>query len=394
MRDRADLLPSGGVRALIAIVACAGCSSILGISDPTPATGDGGADTLVDSHIDAPPPCAPAITLKPAVTTDLGQPGSGFTTGDFDNGGVDDIVVATGDDVLVLFGNNTGAFGSPVTIPTAATDVLVDDFDSDGDDDLVLWTAGGTSVIVRRQNRLLMPPVEAEQPLEGPFTNVQHVVNGFLDGALVPDLLVHDSGGSRAFTSRLGTPGDFTRTTTVVGTGADALIALQQIDGAARADAVVVNGMAVKLALQGNSGDNAFGALATIATGATGRGVAIGRFDGDALVDLVVATATGLVLYRQNASSPGTFAMHGLISPLTTDDPILVADVNDDGRDDLVLAAVAVLQCAPATAGGVGVFTQVEALAAAQPAAFRDVTADGKPDLIRITGNTLEVRAR
>jgi hypothetical protein len=373
-------------------IACSGCSSILGISDPKPATGDGGIDGMVDSHIDAPPPCAASITLKAEVASDLGKAGTGFVVGDFDNGGVDDIAVATGDDVIVLFGDNTGAFASPVTIPTAATDVVVDDFDADADDDFVMWTRGGTSVVVRRQNRLNNPPVEAEQPLTGPLANVQIAINGFLDGALVPDLLVHDDGGSRAYTANLGTPGTFARTNTVVGTGADALIALVQIDNAARADALFVNGADVKLSLQGNSGNDAFGALSTIATGVEGRGVGLGAFDGDALPDLVVSTANGLVLYRQ--TSPGTFAMHGVISPLRTTAPILVGDINEDGRDDLVLADAAVLQCAPATAGGAGVFTQVEAIAAAQPAALRDVTGDGKPDLVRIDGNTVKVRPR
>ena len=347
---------------------------------------------MIDSHIDAPPPCTASITLATEVTSDVGAAGTGFVVGDFNNGGVDDIAVATGAAVVLLHGDNTGAFAMPVTIPTAATHVLVDDFDIDGDDDFVMWTAGGDSVTLRRQNRLLAPPVEAEQPLTGPFVNVQTVINGFLDGALVPDLLVHDDNGSRVYTAALGTPGTFQRTNTVVGTGADALIAFVQVDNTARADALFVNGSDVKLSLQGNNGNDAFGPLMTIATDVEGRGVGLGQLDGDVLPDLVVSTALGLVLYRQ--TSPGTFTKHGVISPLRTTEPIVVGDVNDDGRDDLVLPTAAVLQCEAAMAGGAGVFTQVEAIAAAPPSALRDVTGDGKPDLVRLDGNSVKVRPR
>jgi len=47
-----------------------------------------------------------------------------------------------------------------------------------------MWTA--TAVVVRRLNRALDPPVEAEQPLTGPFTNVTRVINEQLDGNCAP----------------------------------------------------------------------------------------------------------------------------------------------------------------------------------------------------------------
>lgn len=375
---------------------CGACTSLLGISDPTPAMpGDGGPDSSIDSNIDAPPPCAPSITLKPELVSDIGVTGTAFAVSRFNNGIDEDIAIATGTSVVILHGNRTGSFGGDGAKPTfaaAATDLVIGDFDNDGDDDFAMWTKGGTAVVVRRLNRGLNPPVEAaEQPLSGPFTNVQRVLVGFLDGAFVPDLLVYDSAaGSRVYTSNVGTPGTFTRSNTLVGTGANELILLAQVDGAMREDALFVNGTNVELSLQTTS----FGNPVNIATGANSKGVAVGKFDSDNLLDLVVSTSMGLVLYRQNPAAPGTFQMHGMISPVQSPTPMLVGDVNDDGRDDIIVANAAILQC-PATApGGPGVFTQVEQLSAAPPSALVDVTGDDKPDLVRIDGTTVKVRPR
>ena len=379
---------------MLLLLALSGCTSVLGISDPTPAgVSDGGADSSIDSHIDAPPACAMPVSLKAEISSDVGVTGTGFVISRFDQGLPEDIAIATGANVVILHGNRTGVFGGDgqkITIPTPATDLVVDDFDSDGDDDFVLWTKGGTSVVVQRQNRAKNPPVEDPQPLDGTFTSVQKVINTLLDGASVPDLLVYDGGaGSRPYTALLGTPGTFARGATLVGTGADELVLVAPIDPMQRDDAMFVNGTTVKLALQPAA--TGFGNPVNVANGVTSKAIAVGKFDGDSLPDFVVSTSAGLVLYRQNAASPGTFQMHGVISPVQAPS-LLVADVNQDGRDDLIAPTAAILQCAPAVAGGAGVFTQVEPLTAPQPAKFIDVNGDDKPDLVWLDGTSVKVR--
>lgn len=379
------------VRALILVALSSGCTSLLGISDPTPAGGpsDSGIDSNIDSNIDAPPACAPSITLKAEVSSDVGAAGSDFAIGRYDNGLTNDIVVAVGTSAVILHGDNTGVFGGDgmkIAIPTAAVGVVSDDFDTDADDDIVLWTA--TNVVMRRLNRTLNPPVEAEQPLTGPFTNVTRVLAENLDGALRPDLFVYDAAaGSRVFTSNLGTPGTFSKDN-LVGTGADELILMRQIDDAQRDDALFVNGAFAKVAIQVNV--SGFGTPTNVAMGANSTGLAMGKFDNDNLPDLVISTPQGLVLYLNSAATPGTFTMHGMISPVQSSAPMLVGDVNGDGRDDILTPTAAILQCAPVS--NVGVFTQVETLAAAK-AKLVDVTGDGKLDLVRLDGNAIKVRA-
>ena len=369
----------------------AACNSILGIGDPKPGGGpdDSGIDSAIDSNIDAPPPCTTSVSFKAEQTSEVGATGKDFAIGRFDLGNLnDDIAIATGTNVMILHGDGAGNFGGDGAKPivaTAADGLVVEDFDSDADDDLVMWTA--TAVVERRLNRALDPPVEAEQPLTGPFTNVKKVIAEQLDGNARPDVFVYDAdAGSRVYTSLIGTPGTFSRDN-LVGVGADELILTRQVDGMQRADAVFVNGNMVKLALQTNS----FANPVNVATGANSKGIAMGKFDGDALPDLVVSTANGIVLFRQ--MSPGQFTMHGVISPVQSPTPMLVGDANDDGRDDIITPTAVILQCA-GTGTGPGVFTQVEPLAVGSVAQLIDINGDTKPDLVRLDGTAVKVRLK
>jgi hypothetical protein len=370
------------------------CTSLLGISDPTPGTpGDGGPDSSIDSNIDAPPPCAPAITFKAEIASDVGATGTDFVVGRFNNGLEEDIVVTTGASATLMPGDRTGAFGVggvKIIIPTAADRIVIGDWDVNvsGDDDLVFFTSGGASVVARRQNRLNNPPVEAEQPLMGPIANVTRVLAEELGGNGNMDVLVYDSSGSRVFVASGLTAGDFIRSATTIASAADELVMVRNVDGQQRADAVFVNGSSVNLALQSNA--SVFTNPVTIAIGANSKGIAFGKFDGDASLDLMVSTANGLVLHRQ--TSPGMFTMHGAISPVQSPTPMLVADANDDGLDDIITPTAVILQGTPQ--GGVGVFTQVEPLAVGPTAKLVDVNGDTKPDLVRIDGTNVKVRLK
>ena len=370
------------------------CTSLLGISDPTPATpGDGGPDSSIDSNIDAPPPCAPVVSFKAEIASDVGINGADFVIGRFNNGLDEDIVVAAPASATLMHGNRTGAFGTDgmkIIIPTASDRIVIGDWDVNvsGDDDLAFFTSGGAAVIARRQNRANTPPVEAEQPLAGPNANVTRVLAEELGGNGNTDLLVYDSNGSRVFTASGLNAGEFIRGANTIAPAADELVLLRQIDGQERADAVFVNGNMVKLATQSNG--NVFANPVNIATGANSKGIAFGKFDADTTLDLVVSTAQGLVLYRQ--MTPGTFSMHGMISPVQSATPMLVGDANDDGLDDIITPTAVILQCVGEA--GIGVFTQVEPLTVGTTAKLVDVSGDGKPDLVRLDGTNVKVRLK
>lgn len=371
------------------------CGQLLGISDPTP--DDGGAGSDGDGSIDAPPPaCVTGATFQAEATFSVGGAGTAVVVGQLDRIPGVDLAIAVGDGIQIMSGNGAGSFAAGVKIPTTTTtaDALVtEDFDGDGDADLIAWDVGGTSIAAIRQNSAVMPSTFlAEQPLtNGTFSGLQAALPGQLDGNLIADLLVKDGVEARPFTSLLGTPGTFSRGTNAIAGigGTDTLVEVRQIDGMTREDAVFVGANGdVKLSLHTTQ----FGAAQVIATGARSRCIGLGRFDDGTSIDLIVGTAAGGVIYQQGAGA--TFAAAPGTIPAINGDTMQVIDLNGDGKDDLVLATRIVYQCAPVRAGEPGAFTQVDPIDASTVVLAADVTADGKPDLLRLIGNELKVRVQ
>ena len=397
MRRQADpLLPSRPVQRLVALTVVVsfvpGCGQLLGITDPTPAR-DGGTDGD-GSPIDAPPPCVAGVTFQPEGTFSVGGTGTAIVVAQLDRMPGADLAIAVGDGIQIMSGNGAGVFtpGVKITTTTAADALITEDFDADGDANLIVWDVGGTAIAAIRQNTSVTPSTFlAEQPLtSGTFSGLQVALPGQLDGNLVTDLLVKDGVEARPFTSLLGTPGTFSRGATAVpGIGSDdTLLEVRQLDATGREDAAFVGANGdVKISLHTTQ----FGAAAVVATGARSRCVGFGRFDEGASIDLIVGTAAGGVMYQGAGATftaaPGTF-------PAITGSTMQVIDLNGDAKDDLVLATRIVYQCAPARAGEPGVFTQVDPIGAGTVVLAADVTGDGKPDLLRLTGNELKVRVQ
>jgi hypothetical protein len=376
---------------LTVVVVLAGCDKLLGIDDPQSATdGSPGDDATGDGggNGDAPPACAIAPSFGAEVSIDLGGTGSMLAFGDLNNDGKLDVAVAIGTAVVILHGDGVGGLGTKQTVATAATGVAIADFDISLDgDDLVMWTVGGTTVVER--NQISGGNFDVEQPLTGPFTNVTRVKTGTIDVLSVPDLVVEDNTARRVFTDDQITPGTFTREATTVGGAGDDLITLEDINND-KADATMVGGGVVKIALSDPNNAGLFLTPITVGSGVTGNAVAYGNFDGDAAPDLIVATNGGGVVFLQSEASRGTFTQKpGKIAGVTGTE-LQVIDVNNDGRPDVLTPTHLVLQC-PAPAA-FGTFGDIIAIVATPPAALVDLNNDNKPDLVRIEGTSLKVR--
>jgi hypothetical protein len=379
---------------LLTVVVCLpGCGKLLGISDPTPAgSSDGGGDPDGPS-IDSSSPCVAAAMFQPEQSFSVGAMGTALAMGFLDRRPGGDIAIAVGDGIQILSGTNTGtgtfSLAAKITTTAAADGLGIGDFDNDGDDDFVVWDEGGTSIVAIRQNSTVTPSTYlAEQPLTGPFTGIQGALVGTIDGALVPDVLVNDASGARSYTSRVGTPGTFSREAIAIGNIAagDTLVALRSINGGGD-DAVFVGANGdVKVTLDGPT----YAPAAVVASGARQSCVGIGKLDEDANIDLIVGTAAGGVIHRGGGN--GSFAQASGTIAAVTGPSMQVIDLNGDGKDDLVLATRIVYQCAPAMAGGPGAFTQFEDIGSGGPVLVVDVTGDTKPDLLRIVGTELKVR--
>jgi hypothetical protein len=356
-----------------------GCSSLLGISDPS-ASGpkDGANDGAMDGDngIDAPPPCTTPSGFGAEMSFDVGAVGKALAVGALDGMAGRDVVIAVGTDTIVMHGDNAGTFSNPKGLGSVAGSIVIEDFDGIGFDDLILVNVGGTSVVTRLQTSGGV--FAAEAALTGPFANLHDAFAGQLDGNLRADLIVVDDAARTVFTSNFN--GTFSKDN-VFGAAGDEVVFVGQIDGETVDDAILVSTAGnVKLAA------DASGAGVQIATGATGRGVGVGNFNDDTLLDLMVASSDGGHVYIQNPA--GTFTEQpGAIAGITSTQPLLVADVNGDGTDDIITANRVVLQC-PTTR----VFTQIENINAKSPVILVDVTNNGKPDLLRLEGTALKVR--
>jgi hypothetical protein len=375
----------------VIVVACVpGCEKLLGISDPTPADRVDGGDGD-GPPIDSSPPCVTAAMFAPEQGFSIGAVGSALAIGQLDRMPGRDVAIAVGDGVQIMSGNATGIFSLGMKIASPADGLVIDDFDADGDDDFVIWDEAGSSIVAIRQNTSTTPSTYFQaQPLTGPFGSLQGALVGFLDGALVPDVLVKDSLAARAFTARLGTPGTFTREMNAIGDidPSDVLVALGQLDGQGGEDAAFVTTSGdVKIAFDAPQ----FNPVAVVAGGARARLVRFGKLDEDAEVDLLVGTAAGGVIYQGRG---GTLTPASGTIAAVSGSSMQVIDMNGDGKDDLVLEGRLVYQCAPAMAGGPGVFSQFDELDLAGRLLAADVTGDGKPDLLRLSGGELMVRVQ
>ena len=400
-REPSLLLPSRRVRTLVAlsIVACLpGCEKLLGIGDPTPGVGDdagGGSGEDAGPEIDSSPPCVTPVAFGPEVSYAIGATGQALAVGRFDRVTGRDVAIAVGDGVQLMLGDNAGQFtaGMKLAGPTGmqVDRLVVADFDNNAFDDLVLWDEAGTGIAEIRQ--IVSGGVStylAPQPLTDSFTALQAVVPGYLDGAiLVSDLLVKDSGAARSYTSSLGTLGTFIPyASTVPGIiGNDTLAAVANLNGTGSDDAVFISGAGeLKILLDAP----AFVTTRMAGSGINQRWVGIGKLDADAALDLIVSTADGGVIYRGGAG--GTFTQAPGTIASVAGPTMQVIDVNGDGKDDLVLAGLIVYQCAPAMAGGPGLFTQFETIDG--PAVAVDITGDNRLDLLRLVGGELRVRVQ
>jgi hypothetical protein len=406
------------MRTLVAIaLVSSGCSKLLGISDPVAASGDGGvADVsagdgeIVDGSLPGGsvdgasidgmaidgvvvdgmvidggvPPCiAPPSFAGPDTYSLGGAPGL-MGIGRFDNDGNRDVAIALTTKVLILHGNGLGGFGSRQEIDTAADGLLVEDFETDVHDDLVLWTVGGSRVVARHQDPDHPGMFLLEQPLDGPFQGVRRVVQGLLDGGFRPDVITQDDVERQVYTSSQLNPGTFLKGDKI-GKAGDQVVQVANLIGADSEDIVLLTAAGdVQIASQIS------GRFLTppveVATGVTGTAAQFGQFDGDSERDLIVATASGGVLYRRGGSdtSPTFTRVPGEIAGVTG--PTLqIVDVDGNGLDDIVVADGIVQQCTP------GVFSPLVRVATSASTVFFDLDGNHKPEMLRTVGQTLEV---
>jgi hypothetical protein len=368
-----------------------GCSKLLGISDPIAdgadaRRGDGAGDP--DSSPDDLGPCTPGPGFAAPVAYPLsGTPGL-MTTGDFDGDTFQDVAVALGTKILILHGDGSGKLGRTQEIGFAADGLIGGDFDGDGLDDLILWKVGGQSVILRRQDPQHLGAFLEAQPLPASFMHVQQVKAGLLDdGNHVPDLIIQDDVELRVYTADLLFPGTFDKEDLIGMTG-DRVIQLADFNNEGKDDiAFLTTDGKVEIAPQVMG--TKFGPPAAIATAASSVAAGFGHFGSAATFDLIVATPAGGTMFHQTAlGALTTFASQDGAIAGVTGALLEVVDVDGDSRDDIIVGPGIIRQASA------GTFAPLAACPMKSSTLFRDLDKNGKPDLLRIVGSTLEVRVQ
>jgi CSLREA domain-containing protein len=296
-----------------------------------------------------------------------------------------DIAVGNGrgDNVSVLLGDGTGAFGAPGDIGAGnfPSSIAAGDVDGDGDLDLFVANDLGASVSYYKGDGLGGFTLETALL---PGGQVSAVALGDLDGDgdldLVADAVSGQTGIGQVFLNDgLGglTPG-FT-----IGLRFNN-VALGDVNGDGALDLVTVNSNVDNIVVSLGDGAGAFSAPTSFATGDGPFGMAIGDLDGDGALDAVTTNHWTDTVSVHFGDGLGGFGTPVALAAGAQPEDVLIADINEDGHLDIVATnwggtASMILNDG---AGGFLPQTQVAIGGNATPFELADVNGDGHLDLI------------
>jgi hypothetical protein len=346
------------------------------------------------------------LTFHPIVSYDTGfnsKPASSVV-GDFNGDGLLDLVVANygTSNIGVLFGNTNGTFGAQTTYSTGygsyPNSVAADDFNSDGLLDLAvaILGTGNVGVLLGKGNGTF----EAQMTLSIESLSVPKsiVVDDFnSDGE--QDLAVANELSCNVGVLLGNSDGTFGEETTFSpGTiGYPNTVVVGDFNKDGQPDLAVSNGLYDNVNILFNNGNGYFGESMTFTTGTFSdpSSVAVGDFNNDGRLDLAVVNSgqdnVGIMLGNDNVvlEAQMTFPTGVYSRP----NSIVVGDFNNDGPLDLAVSNSYSHNIVILLGIGNGSFlaqTTLSAGAGSTPSsvASGDFNNDGKLDLV-ITDNTL-----
>jgi hypothetical protein len=173
-------------------------------------------------------------------------------------------------------------------------------------------------------------------------------------------------------------------------------IAIGDLDGDGRSDALVVNFFSQTVSVLLSNGDGTFKPATSLATlGARPSAITIGRFNSDNLLDWATADTNADSVTVKLASGPGTFPAQSInVTGVTAPSDLVAADFNNDGILDLAIANSGVGTVRLTIGVGDGSFDNSRGMTrpvgttniTARSIAAADFNVDGKMDLA-VTNN-------
>jgi hypothetical protein len=339
------------------------------------------------------------LTLGATIPLGIGADPSDVAILDYDCDGFLDVVVASAglSSVTVAFGTGGGAFALPITFGLPASfegsEVVSADFDRDGDLDLAVANTTTGQVQILLSDDLGGVASSTTVALDG-NAQISGLVAGDFDGDGDVDVAVTDLTDGDVQILRNNGSGTFLALAEVdVGTGAEG-IAAGDFDLDGRTDLVVgVDGdVAVLLGAPGG-----FDPVVTLdASGGSASDVAVGDLDCDGSLDIVYAIegtdGVGVLFGRDHDVSVDLDSPADVALALGFDaaDVVLV-DVNGDGDADLLVADRTTGSLGVALGDGDGTFGSVVTVSGgatvqAEALETADVDADGDVDVVMALG--------
>jgi hypothetical protein len=286
--------------------------------------------TLPDAGLDAPEDTA---FLGTAAAVAVGQ---------FGGDGAEDVVVVTGSpqnstQLLVNLGN--GSFDSAIPGPGRpfVQGAVSGDFDQDGRDDLLLATDnlqnGELYLLLNRSG----PSPFSGQYLIDATGRRAGLASQDLDGDGVLDAVATDPLVGKLNLYRGSPDGGFSLVGSADAGLGPAAVALGNVNGDAGVDAVVTLPGSHALSLVEGTDAGPLGALSEVATGGRPVGLALGDWSRDGFPD-VVSAETGpdaLAGYTVDPTT-GQLALAGALVPSQSPRAVALADLDQDGVPDIV----------------------------------------------------------
>ena len=242
---------------------------------------------------------------------------------------------------LFTFQSTALAFATPVPLTMAKTPRYVIAVDLDGKNglDLVTANSGAGNLAVRLNNGTgsFATPTLVDLGGNSPFA----VAAAYVDADTKIDLLTVLKAGS-SVKVRLGV-GDGTFTAPTIDTGfsvgaSPVDIAVGDLNGDGKVDALVANNGSNNLSTLLGNGDGTFQAQKTTTVGTSSTAVILANFNNDGKLDFASTDSIQATIKLNAANGTGAFGVGSLIAGLTSPSDLAFGDFNGDGINDLVVA--------------------------------------------------------
>ncbi|MBI4183887.1 MAG: VCBS repeat-containing protein [Proteobacteria bacterium] len=308
---------------------------------------DGNQDMVVADFVIAGPNVGVLLgngdgTFQTASTVALGvlnRSPNEMTAADFDGDGNLDLAIQTGgiaNQVVRLLGNGDGTFSAASAVGDslgALVDIASADFDGDDNVDLAVVDDSGNAEILLGNGDGTFT-AQGGIAISGSGTNTAlRAVDIDNDGNV--DLVVSRSGDDNVTVLRGNGDGTFQAGVAYATQSSPSDVYVADLNGDGYADLVAANEGSDSVSVFLNNRDGTFASAVNYAVGAAPKSVAVGDFDGDGIKDIAVTDKNDDTISVLSGNGGGTFAAAVTHGTGSAPHGLATADFDGDGVDDL-----------------------------------------------------------